>query len=275
VSSPELKEFADFYADLTRRFALTQSVELWRDISERIHQLATEPENVTYREVTANGVPGIMVIPADSSPEQVLLHSHSGGGMVASMWQERKAVEHLAKAAGSRALVINYRLAPENKFPAQIDDVEAAFRWLLDQGYQPSRIASTGDSIGGNLALNLALTRLRKNATLPGAVLSISPWLDMELKSKAIDANAHTDRMLSRELLSGFRGAMLDGTGVAINDPRINLVSADPAGLPPRFIYYGDYEILTDDSKSSPSGLVRPGSTSNSTRYPRGSTTSS
>jgi len=149
VSSPELKEFADFYADLTRRFALTQSVELWRDISERIHQLATEPENVTYREVTANGVPGIMVIPADSSPEQVLLHSHSGGGMVASMWQERKAVGHLAKAAGSRALVINYRLAPENKFPAQIDDVEAAFRWLLDQGYQPSRIASTGDSIGG------------------------------------------------------------------------------------------------------------------------------
>ena len=249
MSSTELKEFADFYADLTRRFALTQSVELWRDISERIHQLATEPENVTYREVTANGVPGIMVIPADSSPEQVLLHSHSGGGMVASMWQERKAVGHLAKAAGSRALVINYRLAPENKFPAQIDDVEAAFRWLLDQGYQPSRIASTGDSIGGNLALSLALTRLRKNATLPGAVLSISPWLDMELKNKAIDANAHTDRMLSREMLSGFRDAMLDGTGVAINDPRINLVSADPAGLPPTFIYYGDYEILTDDSK--------------------------
>ena len=184
MSSPELKEFADFYADLSRRFALTQSVELWRDISERIHQLATEPENVTYREVTANGVPGIMVIPADSSPEQVLLHSHSGGGMVASMWQERKAVGHLAKAAGSRALVINYRLAPENKFPAQIDDVEAAFRWLLDEGYQPSRIASTGDSIGGNLALNLALTRLRKNATLPGAVLSISPWLDMELKKQ-------------------------------------------------------------------------------------------
>jgi monoterpene epsilon-lactone hydrolase len=151
VSSPELKEFADFYADLTRRFALTQSVELWRDISERIHQLATEPENVTYREVTANGVQGIMVIPADSSPEQVLLHSHSGGGMVASMWQERRAVGHLAKAAGSRALVINYRLAPENKFPGQIDDVEAAFRWLLDEGYQPSRIASMGDSIRSEL----------------------------------------------------------------------------------------------------------------------------
>src|SRR5580693_2233412 len=244
MGSPELAQYADFYADMTRRFGLTDNLELWRDISERLHQLTSEPEDVTYRDVTANGVPAILVMPAESSPDHILLHSHSGGGVTASMWQERKAVGHLAKAAGARALVINYRLAPENKFPAQIDDVEAAFRWLLDEGYQPSRIASTGDSIGGNLALNLALTRLRKNATLPGAVLSISPWLDMELKNKAIDANAHTDRMLSRELLSGFRDSMLDGTGVAINDPRINLVSADPAGLPPTFIYYGDYEIL-------------------------------
>src|SRR5580700_10938132 len=249
MGSPELAQYADFYADMTRRFGLTDSLELWRDISERLHQLTSEPEGVTYRDVTANGVPAILVMPADSSTEHILLHSHSGGSVTSSMWQERKAVGHLAKAAGSQALVINYRLAPENKFPAQIDDVEAAFRWLLDEGYQPSRIASTGDSIGGNFALNLALTRLRKNATLPGAVLSISPWLDMELKNKAIDANAHTDRMLSRELLSGFRDAMLDGTGVAIDDPRINLVSADPAGLPPTFIYYGDYEILTDDSK--------------------------
>src|SRR5580704_14319687 len=99
------------------------------------------------------------------------------------LWQERKAVGHLAKAAGARALVINYRLAPEDKFPAQIDDVEAAYRWLLGQGYDPSRIASSGDSIGGNFALNLALTLQRKNAPLPGAVLSMSPWFDMELKN--------------------------------------------------------------------------------------------
>jgi acetyl esterase/lipase len=242
MGSPELAQYADFYADMTRRFGLTDSLELWRDISERLHQLTPEPEGVTYRDVTANGVPAILVMPADSSTDHILLHSHSGGSVTASMWQERKAVGHLAKAAGARALVINYRLAPEHKFPAQIDDVEAAFRWLLDQGYDPSRIASTGDSVGGNYSVNLALTLQRKNAPLPGAVLAISPWFDMELKNSTID------KMLSRELLRGFTDSMLDGTGIALTDPRINLAQADPTGLPPTMIYYGEYEILVDDA---------------------------
>ena len=248
MGSPELAQYADFYADMTRRFGLTDSLELWRDISERLHQLTPEPEGVTYREVTANGVPAILVMPADSSPDHILLHSHSGGSVTASMWQERKAVGHLAKAAGARALFINYRLAPENKFPAQIEDIEAAFRWLLDQGYDPTRIASTGDSIGGNYAVNLALTLQRTNAPLPGAVLAISPWFDMELKNDTIDTNANTDKMLSRELLRGFTDSMLDGTGIELTDPRINLAYADPAGLPPTMIYYGEYELLVDDS---------------------------
>ena len=248
MGSPELAQYADFYADMTRRFGLTDSLELWRDISERLHQLTPEPEGVTYRDVTANGVPAILVMPADSSPDHILLHSHSGGSVTASMWQERKAVGHLAKATGARALVINYRLAPENKFPAQIDDIEAAFRWLLDQGYDPSRIASTGDSIGGNYAVNLALTLQRTNAPLPGALLAISPWFDMELKNSTIDTNANTDKMLSRELLRGFTDSMLDGTGIELTDPRINLAQADLSGLPPTMIYYGEYEVLVDDS---------------------------
>src|SRR5216683_2500778 len=201
MGSPELAKMADFYADLTGRFALTDSLALWRDSSERLHQLATEPEDVTYREVTANGVPALWVIPAGSSPEHVLLHSHSGGSVVASMYMERKAVGHVAKAVGSRALLINYRLSPQ-----------------------------------------------RKNAPLPGAVLSMSPWFDMELKHKSIETNASLDKMLSGDLLRGFSDSMLDGTGIAKTDPRINLAYADPAGLPPTMIYYGENEILTDDA---------------------------
>src|SRR5579862_7341604 len=248
MGSPELAQYADFYADMTDRFALTDNLSLWRDISERLHQLTSEPADVTYRDVTANGVPAILVMPAHSSAEHILLHSHSGGSVTASMWQERKAVGHLAKAAGSRALAINYRLAPENKFPAQIDDVEAAYRWLLDQGYDPSRIASTGDSIGGNYAVNLAFTFQLKHVPLPGAVLSISPLFDMELKGKSIDTNASLDKMLSRDGLRAFANFMLDGTGVAVTDPRINLAHADPRGLPPTMIFYGEYELLVDDS---------------------------
>ena len=248
MGSPELERYADFYADQTARSALTDNLSIRRDISERLHQLTSEPEDVTYRDVTANGVSAILVMPADSSTDHILLHSHSGGSVTSSMWQERKAVGHLAKAAGSRALAINYRLAPENKFPAQIDDVEAAFRWLLDEGYDPSRIASTGDSIGGNYAVNLALTLQRKNAPLPGAVLSMSPWFDMELKNESIDTNASLDKLLSRDGLRFFNNSMLDGTGIAVTDPRINLAHADPTGLPPTMIFYGEYELFVDDA---------------------------
>jgi epsilon-lactone hydrolase len=102
--------------------------------------------------------------------------------------------------------------------------------------------------------VNLALTLRRQNAVqrqnvpLPGAVLSMSPAFDMELKNKSIEANASLDKMLSRDLLRGFIDSMLDGTGTATTDPRINLAHADPAGLPPTMIYYGEYEILTDDA---------------------------
>src|SRR5260370_28893334 len=108
MGSPELAQYADFYADTTRRFGLTDDLELWRDISERLHQLTSEPEDVTYRDVTANGVPAILVMPAESSPDHILLPSHSGGTLTASQWQERKAGGDLATATPSRAPRIDH-----------------------------------------------------------------------------------------------------------------------------------------------------------------------
>jgi epsilon-lactone hydrolase len=72
MGSPELAQYADFYAEMTRRFGLTDSLDLWRDISERLHQLTPEPEDVTYKEVTANGVPAILITPAESSTDHIL-----------------------------------------------------------------------------------------------------------------------------------------------------------------------------------------------------------
>src|SRR5256885_16542780 len=109
MGSPELAQYADFYADTTDRFALTDNLSLWRDISERLHQLTSEPEDVTYRDVTANGVPAILVMPAESSPDHILLHSHSGGGVTASIGQERNAVGPLAEGAGGRGPSLEYR----------------------------------------------------------------------------------------------------------------------------------------------------------------------
>lgn len=238
---------ADFYADLGSRWP-ADDVAMQRDLAERLHMLATEPEGVTYAEADADGVPALWAIPLGSSPDHVLLHSHSGGSVVGSMYMDRKAIGHLAKATGARALITDFRLPPENKFPAQLDDVETAFNWLLKQGYDASRIASIGHSIGGNYAANLALTLARKGAATPGAVLSMSPWFDMEVKHETVETHAHLDKQLNRDQLLGFSSLMLDGTGVSKADPRINLMNADLACLPPTMIYYGDQEILSGEA---------------------------
>ena len=247
MGSPELAQYADFYADMTRRFGLTDSLELWRDISERLHQLTPEPEGVTYRDVTANGVPAILVmvgsgigIGCDSDSDGTTTDNGT-----LNLTIDGNNVS-LTDGPGIFAIARNSTCTLNAKITN--NTVAAAYRWLLDQGYDPPRIASTGDSIGGNYSVNLALTLQRKNAPLPGAVLAISPWFDMELKNSTIDTNANTDKMLSRELLRGFTDSMLDGTGIALTDPRINLAQADPTGLPPTMIYYGEYEILVDDA---------------------------
>ncbi|MEW2545109.1 alpha/beta hydrolase [Streptomyces sp. NPDC047002] len=249
MGSPELQHMAAFYEDMAAKFLLTDNIGVWRDISESLHLLASEPEGVTYREVDAGGVPALWAVPAGSSSEHVLLHSHSGGSVVASPWMDRKAVGHLARATGVPALLVDFRLAPEHAFPAQTDDVRDAYRWLLDQGYEAAKIATVGHSIGGNYAVNLALVARREGLPLPGAVLSMSPWFDIALDNPSIDGKAELDKMLSRTQLTAFGDLMLEGTGVAKTDPRINLQHADLAGLPPTFVLYGDQEILTDDSE--------------------------
>src|SRR5258707_8061990 len=109
---------------------------------------------------------------------------HYGGSIVTSTHNNRKAIGHIAKAAGARALVLNFRRAPEHKFPAQIDDVEKAYRWLLTQKIRPKNIVSMGHSIGGKLAVSRAVTLRDKVAPLPAAILSVSPWFGMEMKNE-------------------------------------------------------------------------------------------
>jgi len=184
---------------------------------------------------------------ADSEPRTVLLHNHMGGSVLTSMHCDRKPAAHIAKAAGMRSLVINYRRSPEHKFPAQIEDVEKAYDWLLGQGYRPEHIASVGHSIGGNLAVSVAVRLRDRGAALPGAILSISPWCDMTL-SRSIDTHADVDMVLTRGLLELFRSCWLDGTGVQSNDPRVNLLEADLGGLPPIAVFYGTHELLADEA---------------------------
>jgi acetyl esterase/lipase len=249
MASKQLKRMNELYASIKERLSKPDiGLATIRDIVENLHLAATEPEAVTYAEVDADGVSALWCIPVNCDPDRVLLHSHAGGTVVTSMHTDRKAIGHIAKVVGVRALVLNYRRSPEHKFPAQIDDVEKAYRWLLAQRIRPENIASIGHSIGGNLALSLAVTLRDKGAPLPAAVLSVSPWYDMEMNNKTLESNAVTDALLSRPLLETFRESWIGGTGVARNDPRVNMLHADLSGLPPIMVYYGTDEMLAGEA---------------------------
>lgn len=249
MASTQAKEFADFLDGLRTRFSKPGlDLATQRDIVETMHLATKEPEGVSYAEVTAGGVEALWCIPADSDPDAVLLHSHLGGTVVASMHSDRKAGAHLARAAGVRSLVLNYRRAPEHQFPAQIDDVRSAYDWLLAQGYRPENIASVGHSVGGNFAVSLALGLRDEGAAVPGAIVSISPWVDLTLSNETIISNADRDKLLSPPLLELFRSAWLDGTGTDYRDPRVSLLGAELSGLPPIAVFWGTDELLAGEA---------------------------
>lgn len=248
MGSAESNDLAKLFAGVRQRLASPNlDLQTVRDVCESLASSTKEPEGVTYAEVDAGGVPAIWCTPIGCDNDSVLLHCHAGGTVVFSMHSDRKIAGHIAKAAGIRALVVDFRRSPENKFPAQQDDVETAYRWLLSQGYRAEKIVSAGHSVGGNLAVGLCL-RLRDHSTpLPAAILSISAWYDPELKNATYKTNAHTDKILSMALMEFFRESWLGGTGVAHNDPRVNLLYSDLSGLPPINIHYGAQELLVGE----------------------------
>jgi epsilon-lactone hydrolase len=219
-------------------------IDVTRARIEGLHNAATEPEGVSYRTIDANGVPAIWAQPATADNDFVLLHAHAGGSVVTSAAVDRKLAGHIATAVGVPALVVDFRRAPEHKYPAQVDDVESAFEWLISQGYAPKNIITIGHSIGGFLAVAIALRLRDAGKALPGAIVSISPWCDLEISNPTIESNAATDKILSRGLLEFFRESWIGGTDVAPDNLLINLNRTDLEGLPPTLVSWGTHEIL-------------------------------
>ena len=152
MASEQQKQMNALYESIKERLS-SPDIDLTtlRDVAEKVHLAATEPEAVTYAEVDAGGVAALWCIPEGCDPDRVLLHSHAGGTVVTSMHTDRKALGHIAKAVGARALVVDYRRSPEHKFPAQIDDMERAYRWLLARGIRPETLPASAIPLAATL----------------------------------------------------------------------------------------------------------------------------
>jgi len=252
MSSPTPTDLlGEIYAHWIRELGLLGdapvSTELLRLIFDDWQRATAEPEDVTYRNETIGEVPGILATPIGADPNQILIFFHGGGFALGSASSHRKLAAHIAKAAAVHAFVLDFRLAPEHKFPAQLEDGIAVFRALLDRGFRPEDITPIGDSAGGNLAISTVFELMDAGLPLPAQVITISPWLNLENNGATIESNDATDFLIAREGLQGnidrYIADVTDPT-----DPRANPLYRDFAGFPRLYITAGDIESLYDDS---------------------------
>ena len=202
------------------------------------------PETVQVAPVHLGGVSGER-LEGPAPGNMVLLYLHGGGYFACSAETHRPITVYFA-LHGSHVFAPDYRLAPENRFPAAVEDAVAFYRALLSAGYSPRNIVVAGESAGGGLALSLMLSLRSAGIPLPAAAALFSPWTDLAATGDSIRTNAK-------------RCAMFDGAGVAFSaryylgdtDPRNPLASplyADLTGLPPLLMHVGADEVLLDDS---------------------------
>jgi acetyl esterase/lipase len=162
------------------------------------------------------------------------------------MRTHRVMLAHISREAKARVLGLDYRLAPENPFPAPVEDSVAAYRWLLANGADPGKIVIGGDSAGAGLMVAVLVALKYIGEPLPATGVGISSWTDMEATGQSYVKNAEVDPSVSRDRILRIAKLYLGG-----KDPRAPLASplhADLRGLPPLLLQVGSIETLLDDT---------------------------
>jgi len=222
-------------------------IEDMRSLFDEWSKATTEPEGVTYKTDQVGGVDVIWTLPVDADSSKVLLFTHGGGFAVGSADSHRKLAGHVAKSLNATSVVLDYRRAPENPYPAQLEDSVAVYKALLESGIKPANITTIGDSAGGNLAICSVLKYRDLGLPLPGSVIAFSPWIDMELSGETLALNLETDALVSGEILHGMLDMFIGSS--ATDNPLVNPLYADLSGFPPLYINAGKVETLLDDAR--------------------------
>jgi len=249
MASAESNVIKDLYTGWLGAMAAKpdMSLEEMRALFDQWGNITGEPGGVDYIEENCDGVPCMWAAPKGAAADRVLICTHGGGYVVGSMYTHRKVFGHLAKATGCRALILHYRLAPEDPFPAQVEDAVKVYEWLLEKGIKPEHMATTGDSAGGALCTSMLLAIRDQGLPLPAAGMPMSPFYDMEITGETMQTNAEVDCLVKEDIVKSMASTFL--SGASPKDPLANPLYAELNGLPPLYIQVGGDEALLDDSR--------------------------
>lgn len=203
------------------------------------------PAGAVVTNVVLGGVPAEKIVTPGAAADTALLYLHGGGYVIGSAASHRHLVAALAQAGWVVGYNLDYRRAPEARFPAAVDDALAAYRALVDSGIAAGRIIIAGDSAGGGLTLATALAIKTAGLPQPAGLFVISPWADLTQSGESIQTMADVDLICSRVELDRM-AALYCGTDT--RNPLASPLAGDLTGLAPLLIHVGSDEILLSDS---------------------------
>ncbi|MBV7506599.1 alpha/beta hydrolase [Bacillus sp. sid0103] len=221
-------------------------IETARKGLEALSALTPVAQDIIVEKTSIEGISAEWVMAPNAVEDRVFLYLHGGAYIMGSCNTHRYLASKLSRSTAARVLVPEYRLAPENPFPAAIEDAIKVYRWLISSGITPDKIIIGGDSAGGGLTLATLLSLKEENEALPALAVLLSPWTDMEGTGESMETRAYVDPWLSPDASRATPALYIRDL-----DPRHPLVSpiyADLSGLPSMLVHVGNDEILLSDS---------------------------
>ena len=225
-----------------------KNVKEFREEFEKMFLKMRPAKGITLEEIQIGNIHAEKyTLNSEDSKSRVMLYLHGGGYFSGSYISHRRFVSILCKKLHFQAYSINYRLAPEDPYPAGLDDAFQAYKWLVEEKSIPAEeIIIMGDSAGGGLALALLHRIKKQNFPYPKAAICLSPWSDLTLTSETMKTKIDEDVFFNLKNMETSAKAYLQTESP--ENPEISPIFADFNGFPPIFIQVGTREILLNDS---------------------------
>ncbi|KFC84650.1 alpha/beta hydrolase [Buttiauxella agrestis] len=217
-----------------------------RDAYTRMLAKNPAPAGVSFTEVDMGGVPGTLVTPDNLETDAIVMYIHGGAYIVGESAGYHGIGGNYASMLGARVYMPDYRLAPEYPFPTPVNDTVRAYEWLIEQGFDASKIVLAGESAGGAMVVTVMVAARNKGLSLPAGGVSISPWANLEHTGVSMNNREGLDPLNTKAGLDFLARTFL-GDALS-NHPMASPVFADVTGLPPVLVQIGENELMLSDA---------------------------